>query len=549
MFGIKSKFFSGVSAFAFAISPNLVLAQGTIPPAPVFANVAQSVPSLAAMRALTSANLSKAPFVIREGYYAAGDAPPVKFVWKSSCPGVADNRGLYVGLNEGGGGCLSSVADPNNRDLRNWGAINDSATNTCGTDNSAATQAAFTALGVGANLYNDGWSCLKSTVVVSASNAGVKCKGSIGGAAGHHDYALPEFVGPAGFVGYTYGGTLFKYQTATSQSLHGNFMECTLSGNTINPTFGQAAIGVQAYSIRNGHWRIAGGHFQTAIFDAEIDPNLSAGFALGTADAAGSSGNEYWLYMDQSLQFDQNGFICNGTATWDCSQDNFYIVYGVWSGAGAMMVLNGADSENIFNISGYNNQAGDPGGTHGCGLKLSAANNIDTARNNYINFAGFSNAPCGVYAEGTEGGKSTPSGPNNVYQLDILDSAVGPVVGPGAKLNWGTYNTPIGLNYYTQNGVKTSQRTSNGIITNSGNSTSIAALGSQAFVFNTAWSTLVTPGAQLYFPTGCMNWNVAPNSAVPWHVACVVAGTTTTFTIFNDSTTTAAFFSYSVTGY
>jgi hypothetical protein len=502
------------------------------------------------LAALKSASPAASQFAVREGYANAGDAPPLHYTWATSCPsGSPDNVALYVQSTVTGytsGGCWSAASDPNIDDTTEWGVVNGSTATTCNnvTDsgNTAALQVAVDALGKGHTLRQRGWACLNVTsttpVIISQPAEGIKCDGMVGSSVGHHDVGA-EFTGPAGFISYTYGSTMFKYKSATTQGLYGNSMQCPLSGLVVGSNnFGQAFIGVDAYSIRNGYWRIAGAHFETTIFQADIDTSIT--------EAAGSSGSEYWIYGDQTLAFDGSFFICNGTASWDCSQDNFYMGYGLYSGKSSTMVLNGADSEHIHNWSAYNNQAG---GT-ACGITLSAANNIDTARNNDFWFVGFSNVTCQIYAEGTENGKSTPSGPNNVYQLNILDSFVQPLIGTGAKLNWSTYNTPIGLNYFTQSGQKTSQRTSNGLITNTGFTSSVAPGASTTVTFTAAWSSAPTAGAQLYFPTQCIAPSIAPTAAVPWHYACTVSGTTTTLTIFNDSgTVTVPNFIYSVTGY
>lgn len=508
-----------------------------------------TVPHVPTLAALKTFNPDRSPVVERNGYLAFGDSPKLRFNWNAVCPtNTPDNRAGYVASTVSGktGGCWSGLKDTVGiKDLRNWGSVNDSTAQTCGTDNHDAIQAAFDTLGTGAELYNDGWSCTKATVTVSKSGAGVLCRGNIGGSGGHHDFTSNEFTGVSGFIGYTYGATLFKYKTSTNESLHGVFMECNLSGNAINPTYGQSAYGIQAYSVRNGHFKIAGFHFQNAIFEADIDPDLMAGFAAHTSDAAGSAGNDYWIYMDQGLQFDGAGFVCNGTTDWDCSQDNFWIVYGVWSGANGMVVLNGADSESLFNVSGYNARTGGDG----CGIKLSASNDVDTARNNNIYFVAFSNVSCTVYAEGTENGKTHASGTNNIYQYDSLDSPIQPTIGVGAKLNWGTYNTPIGTNYFTQNGVTLSQRSSNGIITNSGQTGNIAPSSSQAITITGTWAGTPAAGAQLYFPNGCLTYTATPTSAVKYHMACSTSGTTTTITIFNDDPSTSSFFGWQATGY
>ena len=409
-------------------------------------------------------------------------------------------------------------------------AVLDSTSTVCNTNSATAVQAAVNAAPAGATIVNTGWTCLKSSVVISKPGQKIACLGGAS-AGGHHDVGTD----PTAPAGYIWGGAvnqpMFVYKSATTQSLYGNGMDCALNGN------GVASVGVQAWSTRNGQWHEQGSHFTTTIHESDIDTSL--------AEANGSNGNEYWIYGNQTLSNDGSFFVCNGTASWDCSQDNFYIGFGIYSGKSPTMVLNGADSEHVYNWTAYDNLSG--GSAYG--IYLSASNNIDTARNNDFWGVGFSNTTHTVYAEGTENGKSTPSGLNNIYQYDSLDSPYPPFIGTAATLYWAAYTAPPGLNYYTRNGQTIGQESASGVITNSGVTGSVAALGSVTFTFSSAWNPNAALGTQLKFPSGCLSATVAPNAAISgWHTACV-PGSPTTFTIYNDSSTTAAAFYWSVSGY
>lgn len=563
-----------------------------------------TVSNLAALRALPAGLVGN---LVRSYYANSGDAPPLAYAWFASCPGSPDNVALYIAPNAGGGGCWSAAADPNIDDLREWGEVNDATATTCGAgnvDNGPIIQVAVNALGAGHTLrQRGGVACIKTGgnglngVLISQPAEGIHCDGMTLFSGGHHDVGT-EFTAPNGFIGYTYGATLFTFKSATTQSLYGNSFWCPVNGNVIGGNnFAQAAIGVDHFSVRNGSWKIVGAHFQTYIEQVDIDTSIG--------EAPGSNGNEYWLNFDQSIRFDGGGIGGVGTAAWDLSQDIFYIVFGVWSGGGSVLDFGGADSELILNATGYNNNTstGNPfvliGNTYalntiaisgaytyklttrtngvaaslptglttytdangnvwtyqnpaspGCGIALRAANNIDTARNNTIIDTGWANSACSVYAEGTENGKSTPSTENNIYAFDDLDTQAAPVIGIGAALNWGTYSTPIGLNYFTQSGATVSQRTSNGVVTNTGATTSVAPGATYTIHFTAAWSALPTAGTQLYFPTACLSVTIQSNTATtrPPHYSCT-PGTTTTFTITNDDPSiTVAGYNYSVTG-
>ncbi len=346
---------------------------------------APAISGLAALRALPAGIVAN---LVRSYYAVPGDAPPLAYAWVASCPGTPDNVALYVAPNAGGGGCWSAAADPNRFDTREWSAVNDSTATTCGTDNAAAFNAAFSALGAGATLYNDGGSCLKSTVTMNQSGQGVACKG--GGFSGvHHDNTPYVLTAPAPIIAGTNGMTMFIQESATVQAIGGDSMDCVLAGN------GVAAIGLDNFSIRGGNYNVTVSHFSTTGIKAEINSGLT--------EAAGSSYNHYNINVDQGGATDGAVYQCFGNATWDCSQDKFGIITGVWNGRVVAVDFDGADSEDIDQLSLYDSQIGSA-----CGLRYRAgASWVQTARNNlahYVSVSSAGNNACPVYAEGTEAG-------------------------------------------------------------------------------------------------------------------------------------------------
>ena len=505
----------GASPLPLQISVNGILYQ--FPYAPT----APTVTNNAALRALAA---GASPYVTRAGYAAPGDAPPLLYVWQTSCPGTADNLALYVAPTAGGAGCWSAAASaPQIYDTREWGAVNDSGPTTCGTNNSPAVQAEVTALGAGVRLYNDGWSCLKAQINITAQGEGIACRGGWGGGGGH-DVGV-EFNSPSGFVAGTYGMTLFQFKSSTTQVVSGWSMDCVLSGNTQGAS-PLGFIAVDYFSSRRGSWRVTGAHFSTSIVQADINTGLS--------EAAGNTLNELWINGDQSAQYDGSNYICNGTAAWDCSQNIFYEINGNWAGANPQVVLNGSDSETFFSISGYDNKVG---GTLACEVKLSAANlDTQTARNNMFYYIASSNAPCPVYAEGTENGKSVASHDNDIMFVDIPNSDNPPSVGTGARLYWASLAKPIGTQNYYKALSATAVTDSYGLSTQtgvigpvSGNSNATANL-----TFNLA--------------TGCQSANIQPTAPTTGHVVSCVTGSPTVLTIHND-TATSSYFYYTVIGY
>jgi len=509
---------------------------------------APSIGGLAALRSLPAGIVNN---VVRAYYTTAGDAPPLTYVWKATCPGTADNLALYVAPNAGGTGCWSAAADPNRFDTREWGAVNDSTALTCGTDNAAAFQAAVNALGAGALIYNAGPSCVRSQINISQPGQRIACLGG-GNAGGLHDVGT-EFTAPAPIVwGGSSGGTMFRYQSATTQAANGWGADCALNG------LGAAAYGVNSFSSRGGVWNIYGAHFTSSIFRADIDLTLG--------EANGNSYNSYTLFVDQSAPADGAAFQCFGTTNWDCSQDRFTLVTGNWNGRIPAVDFDNSDTEHVDHVSLFNN--GEGGGT-ACGIRFRAGVSwAQTARDNFVDYVGISSAggnACPVYAEGTEagGGRNTASNWNSIGAIDTATGGSNaPDIGtPGGSLPggaaisanqmlwWGTNAAPPGFNYFTQAGNNFSQRTAAGIITNRGHTGTITHGSFVDVTFSASWAySPALAGTQLEIPTLCLSVSAIPNFAVSWHYACT-PGSPTTVRFFNDSSTTDADFLYEVTGY
>jgi hypothetical protein len=343
---------------------------------------------------------------------------------------------------------------------------------------------------------------------------------------------------------------MFEYLSSTTQAANGWGMDCALNGRGI------AGYGVSTFSSRGGVWDIYGAHFTGSIVRAATDPNIS--------EAAGSSYNTYTLFVDQRNGVDGAAFQCFGTSTWDCSQDQFPLVTGVWNGRVPAVDFDGSDTERVGHLSLYDTN----GGNGVCAIRFRAgASWVQTGRNNFVDYVGISSAggnACPVNAEGTEagGGRTVASNWNNVTYIDTATGGSNaPFIGtPGGELPggatltasemlwWGTNAAPAGLNYFTNYGPAFSQRTNAGIITNRGATTTITHGTYQDVTFSAAWSSTPALGAQLTFPTACQSVSLTPNAAVPVHFACI-PGSSTTLRIFNDSSSTDAAVLYEASGY
>lgn len=107
--------------------------------------------------------------IIRLGYAAAGDSPPLVFLWQASCPGTADNRGFLVAPLAGGSGCWQAIYPDSGIDPRWFGAV--VADDGNGTDSSASFAAIETACGQMGNYPQQ----VSVTVGFVIKNWGISC--------------------------------------------------------------------------------------------------------------------------------------------------------------------------------------------------------------------------------------------------------------------------------------------------------------------------------------------------------------------------------------
>ena len=77
---------------------------------------------VANLAALRNQGISYGTTVVRDGFAAPGDAPPLTYTWAAICPGTPDNLALYVSPNAGGSGCWSAFGDPQVGNVLEWGA-------------------------------------------------------------------------------------------------------------------------------------------------------------------------------------------------------------------------------------------------------------------------------------------------------------------------------------------------------------------------------------------------------------------------------------------
>lgn len=68
-----------------------------------------SVVNNAALRAIPSAVAAAMQGIVRLGFTAAGDSPPLTLNWQSICPGTADNLGYLIAPTSGGSGCWKAA--------------------------------------------------------------------------------------------------------------------------------------------------------------------------------------------------------------------------------------------------------------------------------------------------------------------------------------------------------------------------------------------------------------------------------------------------------
>jgi hypothetical protein len=125
----------GGDASTLSVTPN---GGSPTPLATALQNLPHYAASNAELRSLSPGLFGQ---VIRQGFTASGDAPPMVFLWQATCPATPDNAGYLVAPTKGGAGCWQAEYGPEGLDPREFGA----AMNGTSTDPTNDT-AAFTAI-------------------------------------------------------------------------------------------------------------------------------------------------------------------------------------------------------------------------------------------------------------------------------------------------------------------------------------------------------------------------------------------------------------------
>jgi hypothetical protein len=217
----------------------------------------------AALRALT-AGVNTA--VIRGGFAAAGDAPPLLFTWQATCPGTVDNLGYLVQDVSPGSGCYQAQYTPGGIDPREWGAKLDNTTDdtaaftsidTACTNSSGKVASVAMPTGYTSKVINFLFSCL------SIRGEGPGAGFAIASGAGPLDTVLRYTgTGPVTISGLTVTMPIYNFSTETRPNAN--------YGILIEP--GAANVQVSNATITNN--RVIGGTTGISVYQT-INPIVS----------------------------------------------------------------------------------------------------------------------------------------------------------------------------------------------------------------------------------------------------------------------------------
>lgn len=336
-------------------------------------------------------------------------------------------------------------------------------------DSTTKIQAAITAfldVRVPAGTYK-----ITNTITMSANGQRL-----IGAGAGDNHDTGTAIVAPTQFIwDGSLGGTMVSVASAGSQFISG----CQFGGIFLNGNTGTAAIGIEVVSHRLGTFEIVGAHFTTSLAYLTVNDSLS--------EPAGCSENLFTrISAYQTNAGDGSALYETGSASWDCSQNLFLTISGDFLN-GDFMFLDNCDSEVFQIVKCYRAN----GGT-GTGVVFNGGPAaIQSARNNMMFYVGVSNCDPPVFASGTSF-NTVASNENNIVFLDTASNPNPPSIDTGAILWWGEITAPTGLRSLSAAEGSLYEVNTGGVVTQEGTTGTVAAGGSTAVSFVTAFASIVT---------------------------------------------------------
>lgn len=379
---------------------------------------AYAAAGLASNAAMSALPHTFAATVVRTGFAAAGDAPPLTFTSSASA------CSLNAGAGDGGsqvptsdGKCWIAVLPSEGVDVRQFGAKLDGVT-----DDHTAFQNCNTAM-------PNGWCFGPPTTYTAVFHGGVTVTNGGGfrlcGPGGAHDVS-PYLTYCARIVETLAGATAFTFKPASTggsatRSQGGGLIDAYLDGYTDT-----GAIGVLIQGS-GGEYRLSGQRWSSTIVKV-----IPVADSPGIGEASDAQHNIIDIYgANQGSAGDGNIFVCDGTAAHNCSFNDIRRIEGYYKNAVGVDFIN-SDNNDIGATTLYQSA----GGSATSGVRCAASSTIGLAcRDNHFHRASGSNvAGTTITFEGT-GSATYPSIGN---MLDILDTSNGATIsiGTSATVNY-----------------------------------------------------------------------------------------------------------------
>lgn len=362
------------------------------------------------LAALKSASPAASQFAVREGYATPGDAPPLHYAWKSTCPsGSPDNVALYVQSTVAGytsSGCWSAAGDKNLWRLENWGG------NTASTDVGPIINQMLTAAGnlgqldvyLGSGVLN-----VKTTINAVAS---VYLHGQ-GGA----NYGV---CGTTLLWNGTSGGTLYSAVVATGALVNPGLSDVCMNGNSLAGT---------VFNKRGVQW----GNFSNLIIYNATQYGV---FENVAATPTASDQSTTWKSIQVLCSTGTCWKIGPGTNSWNVSDNFYYDVDTVQSGTAIGFDCGNADGNTFDNLRDQR-----ASGTQYSFIAEAGTSNTPAPNSCRENaFTGNTVFDGGIHVVGN--GAYSSFG-NQIFHYKTGDGEVMPVVDTNASLIWTTTDTGV----------------------------------------------------------------------------------------------------------
>ena len=441
--------------------------------------VSRVVDSIAQLRLLP---VSGSKHAFATGYYVQGDGGGGSYFYDATDAATLDNGGTVI---VAASGARWKLTQKQGIDWRQFGAKGDGVTNDTAAIQSALNTLIDTRVTAGNYIISQTLTIRRSDVSVVGAGKG-----------GFHDFVAQEgastliWAGGAGGVMVDISPVANAGVRALRNNVFSNFR--FLANN--------AAIGLVVKSSSHGE------------FNNFFEEFSYAGMYMGVVATLGEARDTQFNRVCVSARhFLTSGcaLMLDGDAAANASLNKFELIDAQYATGAALELVN-ADN-NVFDVVRLTRGTGTANGVRfyaGTVAELTARGNL---------FLDLSPGPGGVYSMGTEVA-AVPAKNNTILFYDKENGWPDPVIGAGSNVAWSSNSQPLGYREFAKTSTTTKTIDSNGWITQSGSTGTIAANSSGTFTFPTP------------FPNACVKFSATPTSTPGPYAAAVATSSITILT-------------------